>query len=87
MGLPYRYGTIQPGAGAAINASPYSPMALNNLNNPYSPQPAAPVSTTCPEDMFVTTFVGGGNGVPQGQGDGSILVGPNGQQINNQVHT
>ena len=37
---PYRY-----------NIQTFSPMALNNLNNPYSPQPATPVGTVV-EDMF-----------------------------------
>lgn len=39
---PYRY-------NAAAN---FSPMALNNLNNPYSPQPSTPVATTG-EDMMI----------------------------------
>merc|ERR1712051_164192 len=37
---PYRY-----------NIQTFSPMALNNLNNPYSPQPATPVGTVV-EEMF-----------------------------------
>ena len=36
----------------------FSPMALNNLNNPYSPQPSTPVAC-CPEDHFPM----GGGGV------------------------
>lgn len=38
---PYRY-----------NMTPFSPMALNNLNNPYSPQPATPVGGSG-EELFV----------------------------------
>ena len=30
----------------------FSPMALNNLNNPYSPQPSTPVACGGPEDHF-----------------------------------
>ena len=32
--------------------TPFSPMALNNLNNPYSPQPATPLGSTSGEDVF-----------------------------------
>ena len=32
--------------------TPFSPMALSNLNNPYSPQPATPAGSTSGEDMF-----------------------------------
>ena len=67
---PYRYNMT------------FSPMALNNLNNPYSPQPATPVGTTCPDEVFVTTYVTGdtmGNGVigqaiPGGQ---TMVLNPN----------
>jgi len=38
---PYRY-----------TMTPFSPMALNNLNNPYSPQPATPLGSTSGEDVF-----------------------------------
>ena len=32
--------------------TPFSPMALNNLNNPYSPQPATPLGSTSGEEVF-----------------------------------
>jgi hypothetical protein len=32
--------------------TPFSPMALSNLNNPYSPQPATPLGSTSGEEMF-----------------------------------
>ena len=32
--------------------TPFSPMALSNLNNPYSPQPATPAGSTSGEDVF-----------------------------------
>ena len=36
----------------------FSPMALNNLNNPYSPQPSTPVACH-PEDHFPIVGPGG----------------------------
>ena len=48
----------------------FSPMALNNLNNPYSPQPSTPVACA-PEDHFPM----GGPGCPGGV---TIMVGPGG---------
>lgn len=41
---PYRYNPA------------FSPMALNNLNNPYSPQPATPVGNHLDQDMFSTAM-------------------------------
>jgi len=38
---PYRY-----------TVAPFSPMALSNLNNPYSPQPSTPVGSTSGEEVF-----------------------------------
>ena len=76
-------GVVPPGYRYAntINiAAPYSPMALNNLNNPYSPQPATPVSTTCPDDMFVTTYVSPGvnhDGAVSGGVGTTVFVGGN----------
>ncbi len=32
--------------------TPFSPMALSNLNNPYSPQPSTPVGSTSGEEVF-----------------------------------
>ena len=40
---PYRYN--------AASAANFSPMALNNLNNPYSPQPSTPVAVSGDEMM------------------------------------
>jgi len=87
---PYRYANVVQSSGpagggaggglSALNVTPYSPMALNNLNNPYSPQPATPVSTTCPDDMFVTYVQGGAN---TNVHDGATVVvqGANGNNV------
>ena len=58
---PYRY-----------NIQTFSPMALNNLNNPYSPQPATPVGTVMEEMFGVQTSyaMGAGDNV----GNGGMLV-------------
>jgi hypothetical protein len=45
VGVPYRYNPA------------FSPMALNNLNNPYSPQPATPVGNHLDQDMFSAAMV------------------------------
>ena len=37
-------------------------MALSNLNNPYSPQPATPLGSTSGEDIFSSLCMGSGNG-------------------------
>jgi len=52
VGLPFRY-----------NVTPFSPMALSNLNNPYSPQPSTPVGSTSGEDVFTMnqTYIMDGN--------------------------
>ena len=60
---PYRY-----------NIQTFSPMALNNLNNPYSPQPATPVGTVV-EEMFGTHA-----SYPMSQGE---VMGNNGMMVAN----
>lgn len=51
---PYRY-----------TVTPFSPMALSNLNNPYSPQPSTPVGSMSGEEMFNmnNSYVIDGNGM------------------------
>ena len=34
------------------NMAPFSPMALNNLNNPYSPQPSTPLANADPDGLM-----------------------------------
>jgi len=41
------------GGGYRYQTMPYSPMALNNLNNPFSPQPSTPI---CQPDMTEPPF-------------------------------
>ena len=84
---PYRYANVVQSSGpvaggglSALNVTPYSPMALNNLNNPYSPQPAPPVSTTCPDDMFVT-YVPGGANTNVHDGTTVVVQGANGNNV------
>ena len=62
LGGPYRYNPA------------FSPMALNNLNNPYSPQPATPVGNHLDQDMFSAALVqayGGDTNNGSGMGDQS----------------
>ena len=58
---PYRY-----------SMTPFSPMALSNLNNPYSPQPATPLGSTSGEEPMFNVVGNNGNG----------FVGADGSNIN-----
>jgi hypothetical protein len=44
--------TINPQYSNRFNTNPYSPGALSNLNNPFSPQPATPVQCSDQEPIF-----------------------------------
>lgn len=62
---PYRYNPA------------FSPMALNNLNNPYSPQPATPLGNHMDQDMFSAAMVHAYNHDPNNGNSlaGSVLGG------------
>ena len=69
---PYRY-----------NIQTFSPMALNNLNNPYSPQPATPVGTVV-EEMFGAQAYSNNMqmGDNMGNGNGMVVTGMTGAMSN-----
>merc|ERR1719452_364138 len=46
-------GVPNAGGGYRYQTMPYSPMALNNLNNPFSPQPSTPI---CQPDMVEPSY-------------------------------
>merc|ERR1719414_2549246 len=69
---PYRY-----------NIQTFSPMALSNLNNPYSPQPATPVGTVV-EEMFGAQAYSNNmqTGDNMGNGNGMVVTNMTGAMSN-----
>jgi hypothetical protein len=71
MGMPFVCTVISVLYFRSYNTA-FSPMALNNLNNPYSPQPSTPVASA-PDDHFMSGIGGGAN-----CGGGSVSFGGGG---------